>query len=304
MSLPGGAPARTSRARSRSDLTAALDIGVGSPLPTVFGCDLELLFATGVLRLKSLHYGFWDIRPRVITLASIREAQARFTAELIKFVPADAKTVLDVGAGIGDNARALARLGLQVTAISPDRNHARYFKRLEGVQYLRTKFEHFDLPAQFDVVFMCESLNYFDREIGLQQCRRYVAPGGHLLIAAMFQGDQQEPFSSFFRPADLPFVELARRYGFSLHSGRDVTENVLPTMEYAHRALQRFVFPLARGAAPNTWCGRLVRKTPIRRTAEAIDDVRAFYERRTEPEYYRTHIRYLFLLFSRTSSGS
>ena len=272
-----------------------------SPLPRIFGCDLELLIATEVLRLRSLHYGFWETPPAPVNLGAIRDAQARFSVELMKFIPAHAKSVLDVGAGIGDNAQLLARRGMKVTAISPDRNHARYYRRLraQGIRYIRTRFEDLDLAERFDLIFMCESLNYFDREIGIQQCRSYLKPAGHLLIAAMFQRPEQRPFPPAFSADDLPYVALARKEGFALLASRDVTQHVLPTMDYAHMSLQRYVFPFLQPFSPDSLAGHWLRKTPFRRIARSIHDIRTFYEHRTKSEYFRRHIRYMFLLLRR-----
>ena len=90
--------------------------------------NFELYFVTEVLKLRSLHYGYWDEERSNgrLDLDEIQRAQSRFTERLISFVPPETKTILDVGAGIGDNARALSRSGHRVTAISPDRNHERY----------------------------------------------------------------------------------------------------------------------------------------------------------------------------------
>jgi SAM-dependent methyltransferase len=274
---------------------------MASPLPTILGWDLELLFVTEVFRLHSLHYGFWDTAPASVNLHSMREAQARFTERLMEFVPRDVKTVLDVGAGVGDNAQCLARLGLEVMAISPDRNHGRYFRRLHngGIRYERTTFEDLDVAERFDLIFMCESLNYFDREIGLQQCRRYSTPSGYLLIAAMFRDPQQKPFPAVFSAADLPYVALARQAGFGLLMSRDVTNNVLATVEYAHRSLERYIFPLLRPFSPQSVLRAGLNKVGLSRLGRAIHDIRTFYDCRTDADYFRQQIRYMFLLFRR-----
>lgn len=271
-----------------------------APIPIILGYNAELFFATAVLRLKSLHYGFWDTPPEKVGLASIREAQTRFTERLMEFVPDNAGTVLDVGAGIGDSAQALAQRGLKVTAISPDRNHGRYFRKLrrQGIAYIRTGFENLDIAGRFDLIFICEALNYFDREIGLEQCRRYLDPNGHLLIASMFRHPDGKAYPERFALADLPYIALANKFGFTLLATRDVTANVLPTIEYAHRSLQRYAFPVVEALS---WLS----KTPLRQAIGSIQEVRSYYERRTEPEYFRTHIRYVFLLFAshRTSDA-
>ena len=91
--------------------------------------NFELLFVTEVLKLSSLHYGYWEEGQASgeIDLDEVRRAQSLFTDKLLSFIPEHVNTVLDVGAGVDDNARALAAVGYRVTAISPDRNQVRYF---------------------------------------------------------------------------------------------------------------------------------------------------------------------------------
>jgi SAM-dependent methyltransferase len=273
-----------------------------SPLPVIFGYDLELLFATAILRLKSLHYGFWDFPPNTVTLASVRAAQERFTARLMDFAP-QAATVLDVGAGIGDNARALASRGFHVTAISPDRAHSRHYRKDDrAIQYVCAGFEEYDAEERYDLILICESLNYFDLRTGLAQCRRYVAPSGHLLVAAMFHRPESQPYDCAMPIDRLEYVALAKEYGFDLVRGRDVTLNVLPTLAYAQAKLTQFAFPVIDALARVLRVMRQVLPVnfitvPVRR----LEEVTAFYRRRTDPEYYVKHTRYAFLLFRDTS---
>ena len=138
--------------------------------------NFELYFVTEVLHLRSLHYGYWDGgRARTgVDLEEMAEAQARFTERLVDFVPPDVKTVLDVGAGIGDNAHALARLGHRVKAISPDGNHQSYFDEIgdPNVSFERSTFEAFESEDRFDLVLFSESHRYFDRRFGLERARQ------------------------------------------------------------------------------------------------------------------------------------
>ena len=83
--------------------------------------DFELYFVAEVLKLSSLHYGYWEVGEASgrIDLDEVRRAQSLFTDKLLSFIPGSVNTILDVGAGMGDNARALAAAGYRVTAISP-----------------------------------------------------------------------------------------------------------------------------------------------------------------------------------------
>ena len=98
------------------------------------GLDLELFFCTEILKLHSLHYGYWEKgeKPteggKKLTLEWLRDAQQKYTDILVEAIPKSVKSILDVGCGIGDVSRALSKLEYDVTAISPDRNHVKYFE--------------------------------------------------------------------------------------------------------------------------------------------------------------------------------
>ena len=125
---------------------------------------------TEVLKLNSLHYGFWE-QEEQLSLESIRQAQTRYTDTLLDLIPADVHKVLDIGCGIGDNARALKAKGYEVTAISPDHNHAAYFETAEsaGIHFINTGIETFSSPEKYDLVLMSESQGYFAMDMGFSQ---------------------------------------------------------------------------------------------------------------------------------------
>ena len=265
-----------------------------------WGLDIELFVATEILRLKSLHYGYWDSLPSKdkLNLKSIRLAQTRYTDHLLSLIPEGVRDVLDVGAGIGDNARALARRGYRVTAISPDKNHPRYFEALREkgeITFCQTTFEEFDSKKQFDLILMSESLNYFDRRVGLQQCQRYLRPHGHLLVAAMFHRPSEQGYEPSWSPTDLDYVAQAEEHNLLLIAAEDITSNVVPTMEYAYRKIEKYINPTF------TILHKTGAAAVFPATFEKLDTVRRYYDRRVNPDYFNTYIRYVILLFKRAS---
>ncbi len=267
--------------------------------------DYELLFATEVLKLRSLHYGYWDEPPEQPSpsLSDFRRAQTRYTQRLLEHVPEDAQTVLDIGAGIGDNARALARRGHRVLSISPDRNHRRYFRMMDEpmVTFERTRYENFNSHGEFDVLLFSESHNYIDHRTGLEQSRRFVKPGGHMLIAGMFRYRDREPFPSNLDLEQLPYFALAEEHGFVPDTLVDITENVLPSMQMVHDTLRDYVEPLLevgasyfRTIAPfKSW----ILERALRGQRDKLGRVRDYYLQRTDPAYFRKHIKYLIVRF-------
>jgi cyclopropane fatty-acyl-phospholipid synthase-like methyltransferase len=265
--------------------------------------DYELFFVTEVLKLRSLHYGFWDEPPErpSLDLSELREAQARYTERLLDHIPDGAEQVLDVGAGIGDNARAMAERGLRVHSISPDRNHRRYFTTMRepDVTFEECRFEDFSSYREFDLLLFSESHNYIDHRVGLEQSRRFVKPGGHLLIASMFRYDNRQRFPDDFDLEQLPYIDTAREYGFVPDRLVDITDNVLPTMQMVHDTLRTYVRPfLEMGAsylktiAP--WKAWLLSRAS-RPQLEKLARVYSYYLERTDPSYFQDHIRYAVL---------
>jgi SAM-dependent methyltransferase len=267
------------------------------------GVDIELFFATEILKLRSLHYGYWDEIPALqdITIESIRQAQARFTERLLSHVPEGVESILDVGSGIGDNARALSARGYQVTAVSPDKNHAKYYASSPQIKFHNTTFEGFESDQRFDLIFVSEALDYFDRELGLKKFRRYLKPGGRVLIATMFRHKDKE-FEDNFQLKDLPYVQLAEKHNFSLQKSVDITSNAVPTMMFAHWALLEYVQPsiemgriyLSASSPWKYWLFKLL----LGKQIKEISRILSYYERRINPEYFKKNVRYVTLLFS------
>lgn len=273
--------------------------------------DYELLFATEVLKLRSLRYGYWDEPPEDtrLSLSEFRRAQTRYTERLLEDVPIEAEQVLDVGAGIGDNARALANRGHQVHSISPDRNHRRYFRMMDepNVTFERTRYEDFRSHRMFDLVLFSESHNYINHHTGLEQSRRFVKPGGHLLIVGMFRWHDREPFPQHFDLEELPYLALAEEHGFVADRLVDITENVLPSMQMVHDTLREYVEPLVevgtsylRTIAPwKSW----VLERVLRGQRDKLARVHDYYLQRTDPAYFRKHIKYAIVRLQDVGGG-
>ncbi|MHA1514577.1 MAG: class I SAM-dependent methyltransferase, partial [Candidatus Heimdallarchaeaceae archaeon] len=153
--------------------------------------DLEI-YVKG-LGLKSLHQGLWQ-KGQPVTLDELLKAQKNYTIKLIDMFPENVETVLDVGAGVGDNAIYMAEKGMKVSCISPSPSQEEYFSENilpenENVSFIRSKFEDLEINEKFDVVIMSESSNYFPIDNGLDQTIRYLKSGGYLVMGSHFRKD-------------------------------------------------------------------------------------------------------------------
>jgi 2-polyprenyl-3-methyl-5-hydroxy-6-metoxy-1,4-benzoquinol methylase len=264
------------------------------------GLDLELFICTEVLKLKSLHYGYWE-QPDELNIANVRKAQTRYTETLIDFIPQGIKTILDVGCGIGDLSRELARLGYNVTAISPDKNHSKFFDKIpSNLSFVNNKFQLFESEQKYDLILMSESQNYFDPELGLQQCKKLLNIGGYLLISGMFRKDDTVKIGDVFNIEE-DYIERADKLNIKLVKKQDITSKVLPTMEYAQRCLVEYVNPSIKTAKhfllSNSSFKSRVMIWVFSRELKKFNKIINYYMQRTNPEFFTANVKYLRLLF-------
>ncbi len=264
--------------------------------------DLELLFCTNVLKLGSLHYGYSDT-PEKLDMARARAAQTRYTETLLTSFPAEVTTVLDVGSGIGDNARAMADHGYVVTAVSPDANHETYFAAHphEGVRFVRSKFEALTLAGPFDLILMSESQNYFDATVGFAQVRRLLRPGGYLFISGMLRVSSERAFASVVN-VEADYLAKAAAAGLTVVSQVDITDNVLPTLEFAQRVLKEHVVPgvdvfTRYVSSTGGFASRLVKGVVARVFRKPMDALIDHYAERVDPAAFKKHVKYVRVLF-------
>ena len=261
----------------------------------------ELMFATNVLNLESLHYGYWD-GPQNLDLENLKKAQERYTDTLTDLFPDNVKTILDVGCGIGDVALSLVNKGYEVTAISPDRNHAQYYDspEKERINFHNVKIENLDLDEKFDLIIMIESQNYFDPVAGFYQCRRFLNPGGSVYVSGMFRKGDSDIFKVCNIESD--FIQIASSFGFMLTNSLDITENILPSMTMAFEAYQGFM-ELLKATTDNHFDNSTHIKIFLLRMIffkefRKILKLRDYYQLRMDPQLFQQDVKYLRLLFT------
>ena len=271
------------------------------------GLDLELFFCTEILKLTSLHYGYWEDSEKLtaegkkLTLACLRDAQQKYTDILIAAIPKDVKSILDVGCGIGDVSRALSKLEYDVTAISPDRNHVKYFEnQLSKLTFLQTKFEDLQIDSKFDLILMSESQNYFPTEIGVRQCASFLSFKGYLLVSGMFRKDSGSEIAEVPNTID-DYAKTAEKHGLSLIENVDITQNILPTIDFVNESMESYVEPSVKMlnqfiSSISPVKSRFIKfffRKQINRTLQIYN----YYRRRTDPLFFEQNIVYARLLF-------
>jgi SAM-dependent methyltransferase len=98
-----------------------------------------------------------------------------FRAFVETHLPPAPGRVLEVGCGRGDLARAVARLGYQVTAIDPEAP--------AGATFQAVSLEEFSDPGPFDAVLSNLALHHIpDLRAALAKIQRLLRPGGRLIL--------------------------------------------------------------------------------------------------------------------------
>jgi MPBQ/MSBQ methyltransferase len=215
--------------------------------------DLELRLYRSIAGVDYLHYGYFDpipSDPADISLADVQRAMGRY-AELFTARVAPGERVLDVGCGTGGLLGKLAQAGAKPTGLTPNRAHAGYIReRYPGIEVIHSRLEDLDadaLAGGFDVVANAESLQYIDLAAAFRSVFALLSPGGRWVLTDYFRLRE----STRNRSGHLleRFEDALRESPFTARERLDMTDNVLPTLAFAHTLASRIALPLAEFAA-------------------------------------------------------
>lgn len=269
---------------------------------TVNGLDFELYFVTEILKLNSLHYGYWQ-KDQPLNLENIKLAQEEYTKTLMTLIPGGVKSVLDVGSGIGDNAKAMTNMGLFVTAVSPDKNHAQFYANNLDINFFNQKFEDFKTENKFDLVLMSESHNYFRTDVSLGKITKLINENGYLLISGIFNMSEDKTLEDVFY-SEQDYIDIAKQNGFELINQIDITENILPTLKIMDKAWKEYFIPTKKvlGDYLNYSAGLKwkIIKFLFGKQLKQLSKWEKFYQTRSSPEIFNSNGRYLRLLFKKS----
>ena len=213
-------------------------------IPKPRGFDIELNLYTKVLKLKSLHWGYWkNIKEH--TLKNLSRAQEAYTQKLLNYVPKGVKNILDVGAGIGDNAIRFAQNGYTVLALTPEPTQIRLLEKLsqeyKNISCVQSKYEELDIKEKFDLILMSESSNYFPLKEGMKQTARYLKKGGYLLVAGLFRKDHTQILRTWNVISD--FEDQAKQVGLKLLKKEDISDPTAPSMQLGYDFFKEYAEP-------------------------------------------------------------
>jgi len=271
--------------------------------------NLELQLMTEVMGLESLHYGYFtrteenatDLTAyEGLTLDQVKAAQGLYTQTLEEFFPQEVRKILDVGCGIGDNAKYFASKGYEVTAISPDANHGKFFdKTIENPRFIQTTIEGLNIDDKFDLILMSESQNYFAIEDGLSQANQYLRDGGFLVISGNFAKNGNGLYETMH--SEPIYHRYAEKYGFQQIKRVDITPNILPTLHYTRGLINNHLKPILEVMG-----GYFTREMPVRSKIaklflggqiNRVYDILSYYDDFLEIHNYIEHVNYVRVMY-------
>ena len=201
------------------------------------GVDEALKFMQQVFGMKMLHFGLFtgDI-PR--DLNGVNEAQYEYTRTLIGLIPEGVESVLDVGCGTGETSKMLIEAGFSPEGLSPDPFQRETFREKMGPgrRFHLSRFEDFRPGRTYDCLIFSESMPYIDNDRYFPKCLELTKPGSCIVLADFFRVEPDEYYSMCFFERD--FRERAERAGFEVAHHRDITKEVLPTLDISFEMLE------------------------------------------------------------------
>ncbi|NLC72136.1 MAG: class I SAM-dependent methyltransferase [Desulfuromonadaceae bacterium] len=195
--------------------------------------DRALRFYHDVLGLERLHYGLWQSEDE-LSLANLKEAQKRYEDLLVADIPEGVRSIIDVGCGTGVLLARLKEMGFQAEGVTPDLHQQRVMqtKGLGPVHVCR--FEEFAPKAAYDCVIMSESAQYIPLARLFGKVREALRPSGCLLVSDYFVLNDVRGIMAKSGHNYEDFLAAAEKEGFKLVKNRDITREVLKTLELAN----------------------------------------------------------------------
>lgn len=269
--------------------------------------DAQLRLYSRLLPGDFLHYGYFkdpDIAVADITIAMIQQAQLSYAQLILELLPDSPLPVLDVGCGMGGLLKLLREAGKQPVGITPDRYQVQYIRdTYQDVEVLHTRFEEMVSAAvmhKFGCVINSESIQYLELERALEVVDRVLAPQGRWIVADYFRiGDADEKSGLEWES----FVAALTAHGFRISYDRDITRNVLPTLECLYTWSSEMAIPALEFAVH-----KLQRKRPglYFFLDEIVPQIQSYIREQIEivnPQTFAANKRYMLLTIERGGSA-
>lgn len=202
--------------------------------------DRALRFYHEVLGLERLHYGLWQ-KDDALTFDNLKAAQQRYEDLLISHIPADVKSILDVGCGTGVMSANLKARHYHVEGLTPDRHQKEVINKQVNIELHFVRFEDFSPTKTYDCIIMSESSQYIPLDKLFRVAGRALKPKGYLMICDYFVLNHARGIMAKSGHNYDAFLSTAQDAGFKIIHSQDITPQTAVTLDMAddccHRAL-------------------------------------------------------------------
>jgi 2-polyprenyl-3-methyl-5-hydroxy-6-metoxy-1,4-benzoquinol methylase len=210
------------------------------------GLEIGHILGKGVLKLEHLHYGLWKggLEPDLLNLHIAQEEYCKF---VISHIPAEVKTILDVGSGTGAFAKKLVDLGYKVDCVCPTEYQNKLVEKLlKGEsEVFKCKFEDIQTDKIYDMIMFCESFQYIDLDRVIDIAASLTKQGGYMLICDFFKKRSADPSGIKGGHKLDKFMTLINQSPFKIIEDIDITEQTAPNIDILDRTIKEVVMPAA-----------------------------------------------------------
>lgn len=213
------------------------------------GLEIGHVVGKGLFKLDHLHYGLWKkgLEPCILNLHIAQDEYCKF---IISHIPAEVKSILDVGCGAGAFSKKLADLGYKVDCVSPTEYQNKIVEQVMGsdCEVFKCKFEDIQTTKKYDMIQFCESFQYIDIDRVIDIAAGLLNDGGYLLICDFFKIKAQDKYGLKGGHKFDKLMSVLQQSPFKIIEDIDLTEETAPNMDIVDRATKEVLIPIADAA--------------------------------------------------------
>ena len=213
------------------------------------GLEIGHVLGKGLFKLEHLHYGLWKkgLEPDILNLHIAQDEYCKF---IISHIPAEVKSILDVGCGAGAFSKKLVDLGYKVDCVCPTEYQNRLVEKLLGQssEVFKCKFEDIQTDKKYDMVMFCESFQYINLDRVLDMAASLVRQGGYMLICDFFKKRFDDSCGIKGGHKFDKFMNLLKQSAFDVIEDIDITDQTAPNMDILDRATKEVMIPVVDAA--------------------------------------------------------